>query len=150
MQLQAFSKIPEATSSISLNDIPTGRSNLNAVRKQLLAPLGDDIFNYHTFPELLFQLFKRIDPIKENLTSDAESIEKACGLVIQHFLNTKKRLVATMIVDGVARKSEPTNDTSFFCEVILGLGEAPGPIYAALLRDVQQDLRSVSNLIKNY
>jgi hypothetical protein len=141
----------EAATPIKLADIPKGRSNTSSVRKQLFALLGDAVFNCQTLTELLFHLLKDIAPIGEGLTPDAESIESACALMLKHLFNMKgKRIVATLVDGKPRREAEIKSDTTFFCEIVLGLSEAPGPIYHTLLLNVNDDLRSISELIKRY
>ncbi|MGI4823633.1 MAG: hypothetical protein ACRYFV_20680 [Janthinobacterium lividum] len=137
--------------SIKLDDIPKGRRNISSVREQLFAILGDTVLHYRTLQELLFHLLKHITPIDEELTLDAEAIEIACTSMLKHLFNMKgKRLVATLVNGKPTKEPKIKSDTTFFCEVVLGLGEAPGPLYSSLLLDVNNDLRSISELIKQY
>jgi hypothetical protein len=141
----------EVDTAIKLDDMPKGRRNISDIREQLFAILGDTIFTYRTLQELLFHLLKHIAPVNEGLTLDAEAIEVACTLMLKHFFNMKGKMLVATIVDGKLKKeSKRKSDTTFFCEIILGLGEAPGPIYSSLLLDVSNDLRSISELIKQY
>lgn len=75
---------------IQLKNIGNTWKEVRDFGSQLISELGDDIFNFKTKQELLFNILKQIYPINKNLKLDDISIEIACEKIIKKFRTSQR------------------------------------------------------------
>jgi hypothetical protein len=125
---------------INLIEIGNTGKNRSAFRKELFRQIGDDLYEYSTFQELLYHALKRISPINKTIKNTELSIEKACKKADIH-------LHFTYLVN----KSDPKfSYASAFSKNILQIETLPREHYKKLLADANNDLRTITELIKWY
>jgi len=120
-------------------------------KKNIIANLGDEIFNYQTKQILLFHLLKQITPINKSVVLNDKSIETACECIVKHFgLDLDAKVSVSTDRGWKEIKGEKKNNTEIFCEHIIGIDKVPGKIYEQLLKEVTQDLSTICELINWY
>ncbi len=130
------------------------RYNLGEVRafgEKLIANLGESIFNLPTKQDFLFQIFKQISPINKNLEKNDISIERAANKVLEALhLNTKSIVKLLGSEESEEIKVLNKSNSDKFCEIVIGIDKVPAEAFKLISLKVNEDLKSISELIKWY
>lgn len=133
---------------INLDEAGPTLRGLSDFRTALLNATGDRIFEYPDMQSLLYGMLSHLSPVNSTLKNDPASIEIACKKVLVHFGFDRVRFVN---MGKEIEKSQTTKtSTRQFIENILYLDDVPSRPYRRLSNEVNNDLKSLLELIKWY
>ncbi len=138
----------ETTNLIVLSNFSTTVGAINTLRNEIRKRLGNQLFEFKTMDEFVFEVLKLIDPVQREMKSFKNN-SKGMKIVLKHFKLEKSR----QNLYGVSNLDNKTvlDDKDFnFKYFILGLNKLPYYEIKELKPQVEYDLKLVNDLILKY
>lgn len=112
--------------------------------------LSENIFDIKEFDDLLYRSFKEIEQVSDWVENDPISLEKAASFVMSRLMGDNTLPIQKRLRDGVNRYSDEETNIDKYIYYILGYKKTPFSCYRYIKNRVEQDLRSISELLKYY